>query len=144
MAKREKKSKHLKDFIVTGATWTALVENIDSDLYQEREIYTEAATRAVECAFGKTVAGVQIQTIDSSDIPPDFKSNKNFEATFSDLLFEELEPGCGIGTVISIVDVSKLNDRMYILSKFVLQNAGMPRLALLCENKIAKKDDEIF
>jgi hypothetical protein len=123
-----------KTYIVAGANWIAEVELPDVENFDIEMIKTEAATRAVEALFKKRF-DIPVNQYDRGDVDPEGELNE----ALLELLTEELEPGCGIGVLLCIMNVEGENtdehQEWYISSKEILQNVGLPHLVKRYDEK---------
>lgn len=133
-----------RTFWVAGTNWVSEVE-LDTEHLTTEQIKQEAATRAVECHFGKRhdIPYIKRDPIQLTD--EQRKSDELFSALM-DLLTEELEKGCGIGTLLCIMDNRNENDipkgqdsEWYISSKPILENVGIPSLVRKFDEKYPVK-----
>lgn len=118
-----------RTYVIAGATWVAYVP-IDIEQLSMEQIKLEACTRAVE-AFLKKRSDIEV-------IPTGFTKNQEelseadeMHKALIELMTTELEPGCGIGTVLCIIDKEPLEgveSEWFVNSKLVLENVGESRL----------------
>jgi hypothetical protein len=125
-----------KKYLVHGSNWTAEVEIPNAEVFNEDQLPMEAATRAVEAMLDKR------QDIDVSEFVPKKLSKKEkaqdeMFAAIWELLTEELEPGCGIGMLLGITDITdgKKDEPRFINSKKIMENVGIPSLVDIFDAK---------
>jgi hypothetical protein len=123
-----------KTYLVAGASWIAEVELEDVENFDVETIKTEAATRAIEGLFKKRF---DIPINHHEPIEPD--GNELHDALIS-LLTTELEEGCGVGSLICIMEPANVEEHAehqewYISSKEILMNVGLPHLVEIFDQK---------
>lgn len=121
----------MRNFVVSGTNWMSQI-NINTDDIPADQLLMEVATRAVERHFRKR-SDVFYKTHDPICLTKEERAEDEFKAILVDLLTTELEEGCGIGTMIFIMDcrddISENEDsEWFISSKPVLENVGIPSL----------------
>ena len=134
-----------KTFLVAGSTWVAEVNIENAEALPPNTLKIEAMTRAVEAHFGKR-DDIEITRHEPIVIPEDKRETDELHTALVDLLSEELEPGCGIGMMLCIMDnqdpatyKSGEDHEWYMSSKVVLENVGMPELVKRFNEKYPDK-----
>lgn len=134
-----------KTYIVAGANWIAEVELTDIEHLSKDEIQLEACTRAVERHFGKRT-DIPYQKHPPITLTPSQKKQDELHAALVQLLTDELEPGCGIGVLLCVMDNqdpdtydANEDHEWYINSKTILENVGIPSLISTYNKKYPSK-----
>ena len=122
-----------KIYVVAGANWVAQIDLSDFDPTGSN-VYVEACTRAVEAKFG-TRKDIPIQYHTPIALTLKQRTSDAMHASLVDLMTDEIEPGCGIGALLCImdtVDPESFKDgeehEWFMSSKLILENAGVPKL----------------
>lgn len=122
-----------KTYLVAGSNWTAQVEIENIENYELNSIQVEAATRAVEAKFGKRF-DIEIYGHLPISLTDEQQEQDELHASLVKLMTDELEPNCGIGMLLCIMDNQGIvlehnkDHEWYISSKTILENVGMPHL----------------
>lgn len=135
-----------KTYLVTGATWIAEVTLNNIEDLTINQIQLEACTQAVERHFGKRI-DIPYQKLDTPlCLTEEQRKEDELHAAIVDLLTNELEPGCGIGMLLCVMDnrdpdgvSNDEDDEWYINSKSILENVGCPSLVKRFNEKYPKK-----
>lgn len=124
-----------QDFLIACATLVAEV-TIDKEDITKDAARIEAATRAVEAFLGKR-DDIALYEYDGNLMTPDKSSgpkDNSFELVLTQLMTDEIEPGCKIGCLLVIA--MKDDTELYFLSsKVALENAGCPELVKKFDEK---------
>lgn len=124
-----------KTFLVAGSNWVAEVDIVDVETLSLGTIKMEAATKAIEALFKKR-DDVEIDYHEPIVLTQEQKDSDNLHCKLVELLTDEIEPGCGVGMVLCIMDnqdpdkhKAGEDHEWFVSSKTILENAGMPMLA---------------
>ena len=115
-----------KVFMVAGTNWVATVNIENYKDYNKDQIWIEAATRGVEKHFNKrNDVDIEYREPDYEEIKEKFPNMNKIDRNMLELKSTELEKGCGIGGIICI---NGEEENRFIMSKFILENVGIPHL----------------
>lgn len=134
-----------KTFIISGSNWIAEVDIENSEDLTQDQIHLEACTRAVEQHFGKR-KDIRYKKFDKILLTEKEKQEDQLHAALVELITTELEEGCGIGSILCIMDngdpdtfIEGEDYEWYVNSKKILENAGIPNLVEVFNKKYPEK-----
>lgn len=132
-----------RKFYVAGSNWTSEVELSNVEDFPPDSLQMEAATRAVEARYGKR-SDVEYSSHKPIKLTNKQKATCQLHAALVQLLTDELIEGCGIGNLLCVMDAEKKDEdnEWYVSSRVVLENAGVPKLVAVFDEKYPSKKEE--
>ncbi len=139
----------VKTYLVSGASWLAEVEIQNAEDLSIDDIKIEACTRALEAHFGKR-NDVLYSKHSPFKLTEDEKKKDELHAVLVDLITTELETGCGVGTLLCVMDTQDPSTykegedhEWYVSSKAILENVGIPTLIQKFDEKYPNKKKKV-
>lgn len=155
-----------KQYCVVGSSWTAIVNvEVDANIVNNpsskelKDLITELSTKALEVHFKRKEHPDVLYTpvkksflVESFDkqYPADNGADE-FRETVVNLISEELVPDCGVGMILSVVDMDYYSDlnaedinntkeyEWYTLTGSLLADVGRQDLAKVFKKKFAEE-----